>query len=118
MADDTFTCPRRAEGPRYDVDGEDTWSTKGTCSYCGSISPAALFEAIEADHEIGPTDKNYKVYVKGDGHHKFYFQHLSEAEKLEFLDLLNQGKIRIGSPGHFYVLPFFAVRASDEKTED
>jgi hypothetical protein len=50
--------------------GPDTWRSRGdayaidpTCSYCGSIQPEALFAAIEAGAEIGPTDKNYKVYV-------------------------------------------------------
>lgn len=39
------------------------WRTDGTCSYCGSISPEALFTAIAEGREIGPTDKNYKIYI-------------------------------------------------------
>lgn len=39
------------------------WRPDGTCSYCGSISPADLFAAIDAGCELGPTDKDYKVYV-------------------------------------------------------
>lgn len=39
------------------------WTEDGTCSYCGSLSPEQLFAAIEAGCELGPTDKNYKVYV-------------------------------------------------------
>jgi hypothetical protein len=42
---------------------ESHWRDDGTCSYCGSISPADLFAAIEAGCELGPTDKDYKVYV-------------------------------------------------------
>jgi hypothetical protein len=64
--------------------------------------------------EIGPTDKNYKAYVKGaDGQHegKFYFQHLTDAQKDEFIGLLNARLVNVGYPGHFYVLPFFATRA-------
>ena len=46
--------------------GRDYWGDcdgHKSCSYCGSLSPAELFAAIEAGHELGPTDKNYKVYV-------------------------------------------------------
>lgn len=42
---------------------------------------------------------------------KFYFQHLSEDECMRFVDLFNAKKIKIGSPGHFYVFPFFMKRA-------
>lgn len=38
---------------------------------------------------------------------KFYFQHLSEDQRREFVELLNAGTMRIGYPGHFYVRPFF-----------
>ena len=38
---------------------------------------------------------------------KFYFQHLSEDQKKRFVELLNEKKIRIGAPGHFYTKPFF-----------
>lgn len=39
------------------------WRKDGTCSYCGSLSPELFFKAIEDKCELGPTDKNYKVYV-------------------------------------------------------
>jgi hypothetical protein len=135
------------------------WRSDGTCSYCGSISSQMLFEAIQSGTEIGPTDKNYKIYcdvpdplvgndrvvgvanqypgngwVPGDpeilqqsgfyADHKwmkieprkatkfgkFYFQHFTEEEKHKFIDLVNQRKINIGYPGHFYVLPYFMVK--------
>jgi hypothetical protein len=64
-------CGRRSDPFAPDFPGEDTWREGGnpyhmspTCSYCGSITPEALFAAIEAGHEIGPTDKNYKLYVE------------------------------------------------------
>lgn len=38
---------------------------------------------------------------------KFYFQHLSPRQKAEFVQLFNEKKIKIGVPGHFYVLPYF-----------
>lgn len=101
-------CPRRVEGPFLQPEF-DVWRPDGTCSWCGSLSPDALFTAIEAGEELGPTDKSYKVYV---GHvRKFYFPHLSKEEQDRFIDLYNARKIRLGYPGHFYVLPFFAVRA-------
>lgn len=108
---DTFVCPRQAE---TGWEGETTWHADGTCSYCGSLSPAKFFEAIEAGAEIGPTDKNYKVYVKGDSHAKFYFQHLSEDDKRHFIDLMNANKVLIGYPHHFYVRPFFIDDKSGE----
>ena len=40
------------------------WRDDGTCSYCGSLSPELLFEAIARGDEIEPTDKNYKIYVR------------------------------------------------------
>lgn len=39
------------------------WRDDQTCSYCGSISPDVFFEAISQGCTLGPTDKNYKVYV-------------------------------------------------------
>jgi hypothetical protein len=35
------------------------------CSYCGSMHPDDFMEAVRNGLEIGPTDKSYKVYVKG-----------------------------------------------------
>jgi hypothetical protein len=91
------------------------------------------------DVELGPTDKNYKVYVENQGGQvfkqtyrdcprdsephmpdqcthwvtrdmagtKFYFWHLSTEQRKRFIELLNDKKLRIGYPGHFYVKPFF-----------
>jgi len=41
---------------------------------------------------------------------KFYFQHLDEEQKQRFIELHNEGKLKIGMPGHFYALPFFCRR--------
>lgn len=41
---------------------------------------------------------------------KFYFQHLSVDQKKRFVELLNEKKIQIGYPGHFYVRPFFIAK--------
>ncbi len=106
-----FTCGRRVEDGRANPEspfkgsGEnlDTWNG-GTCSYCGSIKPEDLLAAIKEGQTICPTDKNYKVYL---GNKKFYFQHFTEDQKREFVELLNAKKIVFDHPGHFYVLPYF-----------
>lgn len=111
--DKGMTCPRRTESftQASTLEGEDHWGKDNTCSYCGSMHPDKLFEAINAGEELGPTDKSYKVYV---GHtQKFYFQHLSVEQRKQFIDLINAKTIKLGYPGHFYVLPFFCTRASN-----
>jgi hypothetical protein len=105
-------CPRRAEIGgvllRADLPEADTW-VRGTCSYCGSIAPDEFMRLAREGVELGPTDKNYKVYV-GSERRKFYFQHLSFGQELEFIELYNTRTLKIGYPGHFYVLPFFCSR--------
>jgi len=63
-----FVCPRRVETLGQFVNEDiDEWlvrSARRTCSYCGSLQPDELFRAIEEGHEIGPTDKSYKAYVR------------------------------------------------------
>lgn len=107
----TLFCPR-GPGPdspfRAPMNGEMEWRD-GRCSYCGSVSEEDFFKAVEAGSEIVPTDKSYKVYVPGG---KFYFQHLSQDGQQKFIDLLNAGRVNVGAPGHFYVLPFFVKRES------
>jgi len=159
-----FLCPRRSEsGMAIAQKGKDWWGNRDghkSCSYCGSLSPAEFFAAIDAGADVTPTDKNYKAYVElanplagqtvvvaresgsaydGDGKPnrpdlthaeklagyydrpimgtaaptktaKFYFQHLSEAERERFIELLNAKKIKLAFPGYFYRLPFFCQR--------
>jgi hypothetical protein len=112
-----FECPRRREGG-INPKGRDWWrrgGRDGCCSYCGSMTPADLFKAIEAGTEITPTDKSYKIYVGGAG--KFYFQHLSDDEQQKFIDLYNAKKITLASPGYFYVTPFFAKPHAAEQAK-
>jgi hypothetical protein len=87
----------------------DMWHPDETCSFCGSLNPDKLMRLLEAGTvELGPTDKNYKAYVDIElGTKKFYFVHLSEAQMRRFVELLNERKLKIGYPGHFYVKPFF-----------
>ena len=109
-------CPRAPQEPhpfRFDT---PHWRENGTCSYCGSMKPETLFQAIETGSRLIPTDKSYKVYVDGGdmriAHGKFYFYHLDEAEQRRFIELMNSGKILMGAPGYFYTLPFFCKAAA------
>lgn len=45
---------------------------------------------------------------------KFYFQHLDDAGKRRFIELVNTGRMKLGYPGHFYQMPFFCRRAPAE----
>jgi hypothetical protein len=47
-------------------------------------------------------------------HAKFYFQHLDDAAQSRFLELVNAKRVKIGVPGYFYVMPFFAKRAAKQ----
>lgn len=104
-------CPRQDEVPPGPYrDAVSTWTDRDgarACSFCGSMHPDDLFAAIERGEELVPTDKSYKVYVGKTEHRKFYFQHLSDDERSRFVQVLNERRINIGYPGHFYVLPFF-----------
>lgn len=131
-------CPRAAENGST---GIACWQSDESCSYCGSLNPDYLMSRIEAGTvQLGPTDKNYKVYVTNDGGEafkqtyrgpdcpggddpnkwvwtmrelgmvKFYFQHFTEEQKKRFVQLMNEKKLKIQEPGHFYRLPFFCQR--------
>lgn len=83
-----------------------------TCSYCGSMPPEVLLALIENGAcVIGPTDKNYKIYVDiGDEEQaaKFYFQHFSQEQRVRFMLAHRSGVLKIGDPGHFYAgAPYF-----------
>jgi hypothetical protein len=66
---ETHLCPRRAESPssnHHSLPTEDTWNDRDgypVCSWCGALKPEVFFECAEAGAELGPTDKNYKVYI-------------------------------------------------------
>lgn len=125
--------PRRPPYGDGGVEMPDHYRSSGDgerCSYCGSVSGDAFMAFVRAGGEVGPTDKNYKAYlhdtkddsgltvrVKAPGM-KFYFQHLSEEQKMEFIGLLNAKAVKIGYPGHFYRLPYFCQRVSAMKEAD
>lgn len=124
---DRFYCPRRAEdgvmpGSPFKGVHEDYWHRGGGshppyCGYCGSISADLFMEWCRTGIMLGTTTKNYKVYVEHyadgvcDQSGKFYFQHLSDDQRREFVELLN-AKHTIGfSAGlGFTVLPYFLTR--------
>jgi hypothetical protein len=124
---ETNYCPRAIEnggGPnsvfKPPMNGEMTWREDQTCSYCGSLHPDVFMQRLEAgDVVLGPTDTSYKVYVQdhrgtpiGGPAGKFYFQHLGEAQRARFIELHNEGRLKLDSPGHFYVAPFFCQRVA------
>lgn len=84
-----------------------------SCSYCGSLHPDAFMEGLESGkYVLGATDKDYKVYVErtdgpARGSNKFYFEHLSVAQRKRFVDLLATDRLKFASGIGFYVLPFF-----------
>lgn len=103
------TCPRRF-GPS--AAGPDAWAPDGTCTYCGSVSGDIFMARLESGNvTLEPTDKNYKVYVNNKGGpsigQKFYFMHLTEAQKRRFVELFNEGRLIFEGGNAFYRLPFF-----------
>lgn len=63
-----FTCPRRKElgSSSFGVENQDFYLADDTCTYCGSLNQDIFMAHLEkADIRLGPTDKNYKVYVEG-----------------------------------------------------
>jgi hypothetical protein len=142
----TYPCDCPRSGGVCRVKPRPDMPDDGTCFYCGSLAADTFMARLEAsDVELGPTDKDYKVYVHNDGGQpfkqtygetyeepatcgheghvekkfrwhcrdmaqaKFYFDHLSEAQRVRFVELLNQKKLKIGYPGHFYRRPFFVT---------
>lgn len=110
--ENTHLCPRREEIDTsiFKMSVRDTWDDRNgylACSHCGSLHPDPFMEAASKGVRLGPTDKNYKVYVDGFGSGKFYFQHLSDEQRREFVRLLNEKKVAFSHPGRFLVLPFF-----------
>lgn len=178
QSDQRQTCPRRMGeyGPWQRDEGMDSWTTGHgmagqdviglSCSFCGSLNPDRFMELVRDGWEVGPTDKNYKAYLRqpltaeeeaqqkadwiqrdataravheigerdgktpeqiaadldqqwgkyphssGGPEAKFYYQHLSQEQRDEFIELHNTRRMRISYPGHLYVLPFFAGPAT------
>lgn len=68
-------------------------------------------EQIAADLEDEWDNRESKFHQHDHQEAKFYYQHLDDDQKREFIDLVNSGQMEIGYPGYFYRLPFFCTRA-------
>jgi hypothetical protein len=99
--------------------GEDADELRVVVS--GTHEPPAAY----ADRAIRATKRNRKKWDLGEHtgwfileprgpsrEDKFYFEHLSDEQKTRFVALLNEGKLSLKYPGHFYRLPFFITRDS------
>lgn len=62
----------------------------------------------------GPTACTHWVTRETDDA-KFYFQHLDEAQKLRFIELLNEKKLKFKGGYGFYVMPYFIARSTKER---
>lgn len=123
----THVCPRRVEVPLHisESAGETDEFQGGHgligqvrgCSFCGSMDPVEFLQKVREGYIVGPTDKNYKAYLDapdGGTVGKFYFQHLSNEQRDEFVTLHNDKTMKIGYPGHFYVRPYFTSPVPQE----
>ena len=79
------------------------------CSYCGSVHPDQFMVWLEDHMPPAPTKKDYKVYVDHPkfGYVKFYFAHLSHAQREDFLTLWRSQHFKLTGSGKFHVMPFF-----------
>lgn len=70
-----------------------------TCNYCGSVHPDVFVQKLREGWRWICTDKNY------------YFQHLSDEQRREIVEMVNSGRVAFGESG-LYRLPFFMSRSS------
>lgn len=69
-------------------------------------TPAEIEAAVDREW----IDRVEPFLGSGSTEAKFYFQHLAEDQRNEFIDLLNAKQVKFSYPGYFYVLPFFCRR--------
>jgi len=65
---------------------------------------------------VGPDECTHWVTRETDNT-KFYFQHLSESQKMRFIELLNEKKLKFQGDYEFYVLPFFITTKAKQIAE-
>lgn len=105
------TCPRRFSnfGPWEREEGLDGWgphhmnASLRSCTFCGSLHPDEFMARIKVDEpksKLNFSDKAYKTYV---GDLKFYWEHLSEEQMREFVQLWNERKVT----SEYGALPYF-----------
>ena len=68
-------------------------------------------EQIEADLEHEWVTHEAPLMQHGQ-EAKFYYQHLSDEQRAEFIELYNSKRMVLGYPGHFYRLPFFCTQGA------
>lgn len=92
---DRQTCGRRMNdfGPFERVENIDHWrgeSGNRTCSFCGSLHPSDVIEAMKKHGfgVIGKTDKNYKWYIAIPGNYSKYYRHHDTDEFIEAYNAL------------------------------
>lgn len=111
----THNCPRRVESFSYPqtVNVYDGWDTEGTCTYCGSLDASSFLDLLASGYILVPTDKNYKAYVEAPDKSgyigKFYYQHFTHEQRILFIEMYNEQRIKFGTPGYLYVRPYFCV---------
>ena len=71
-------------------------------------------EQITADLENEWNTRQLPLYRDGGQQAKFYYQHLSEAQQAEFIQLYNEHRMVLAYPGHLYRLPFFCRHHAEE----
>jgi len=121
-----FHCPRRVENDN--LPGSPFWTARNDkpqdtfeggrgligqsrgCSYCGSLPGDDFMELVRAGALLSSTYKDYKVYVDAPVSAKFYFQHLTIEQRVEFVDLYRTRKVAFSPHDGFQVLPFFMKR--------
>lgn len=84
------------------------------------IQAAAADRGETPEHHRATLEAAYESQVAplggGSNEAKFYFQHLSEDQCREFVDLVNSGGMTVGYPGRFYQLPFFMQSVDTAET--
>ena len=95
------TCGRRMQdfGPWERENNLDHWSIRNgqkTCSFCGSINPMSLLEAIKTHgfSIIEKTDKSYKWYVSIPGVYAKYYRHHDTPEFINGYNALIDDKAK------------------------
>jgi hypothetical protein len=67
--------------------------------------PAGVGEVVK-----DPMDQSHWTWTTREATEaKFYFYHLSDAQRKRFVELLNDKKLNLDYPGYFYQLPYFVV---------
>lgn len=61
-------------------------------------------------------DRESAYLVEGSSRTKVYFQHLSEDQRRDFIELYNDRTMKLAAPGHFYTMPFFMRLITEEES--